>query len=107
MNWLRGLVYGLGFRPKAGSILYSPSRAWLLAAQGAVSAFRKAVALRQLGALQWNALYGGPPKYPFCTERLHICSFSGKTYSPWLDGPVYATFDRKSCPRCGRERYGS
>lgn len=26
MNWIRDLIYGWGFRPKRGSIFYSPTR---------------------------------------------------------------------------------
>lgn len=31
MRRIRGLVYRLGFRPKPGSIFYSPSKDWQLA----------------------------------------------------------------------------
>lgn len=36
MNAIRGLVYRLGFRPRPGSIFYSPSRDLLLKAGAAI-----------------------------------------------------------------------
>lgn len=36
LDRLRGMVYRLGFRPRLGSILYSPSRAWRRAGRSIV-----------------------------------------------------------------------
>lgn len=43
MRHIRGLVYRLGFRPKMGSIFYSPSRTWILATRNIGRDFERAM----------------------------------------------------------------
>lgn len=43
MMTLRGIVYRLGFRPRPGTIFYSPSIAYALAARDAVAAMARAL----------------------------------------------------------------
>lgn len=41
MNLIRDLIYGIGIRPKPGSIFYSPSRAFSIGARKGIEEWSK------------------------------------------------------------------
>lgn len=77
MRWIRKIVYGLGFRPRPGSIFFSPS--WVLNA-----ASRQAYAAFVKGYRECPGL----PRTPGVTDDGQHCQH-------WYDDEAFA------CCRCG------